>query len=79
MSQVQLVPKHKLLVVEIDLEMFTTTQMVMAREVKLEPLDQNKLEEDFKKSWDEKRQHLVERCHRHALDEAWEMRTRMPS
>ena len=40
-------PKHKLLLVELDLEMYTATQMVMARQVKLEAPDLNKLEKDF--------------------------------
>ena len=61
-SQEQLVPKHKLLVVGIDLEMFTATQMVLVRQVKLQALDQNMLEKDFEDNWDGKRQHYVERC-----------------
>ena len=73
MSQEQVVPKCKLLVDDIDLEMCTDTQMVIAKQVKLEARDQNKLEKDFEKSWDEKSQHFVERCDRHDLDEAWEM------
>ena len=43
-SQEQVVPKHKLLVVEIGLEMYTATQMVVVRQFKLEAPDQNKLE-----------------------------------
>ena len=45
--QEQVVPKHKLLVVEIDLEMHTATQMVMVWQIKLEAPDQNKLKKDF--------------------------------
>ena len=72
-SQEQVVPKHKLLVVEIDLEMYTATLMVMVSQVKLEAPEQNKLEKDFDKNWDGKRQHFVERCDRRAFDKTWEV------
>ena len=41
-SQEQVVPKHRLLVVEIDVEMYTATQVVMVRQVKLDAPDKNK-------------------------------------
>ena len=70
-SQEQVVPKHKL-VVEIDLDMYTATQMVMVRQVKLEAPDQNKLEKDFGNSREGKRRHFLESCDKCAFDEAWE-------
>ena len=45
-SQEQVVPKHKLLMVEIDVEMYRTTQKVMIKQIKLDAPDQNKLEKD---------------------------------
>ena len=68
----QVVPKHKLLLLEIDLKKYTATQMVMVRPVKQEAPDQNKLEKDFEKNWEGKIRHVVERCDRRAYD-AWEM------
>ena len=54
-----MVPKHKLEVVAIDLEMHTAKQMVMVRQVKLEAPDQNKLEKDFGNSWERKEAALL--------------------
>ena len=71
--QEEVLPKHKLLVVEIDLEMFTATPTVMVKQIKLEAPDQNKLKKDFGKIWEGKRLHFVERCDRRAFVEAWEM------
>ena len=56
-SQKQVVPKRKLLVVEIELEVCTATHMLMVSQAKLEAPYQKKLEKDFEKSWDGKRQH----------------------
>ena len=61
-SQEQVVPKHELLVVEINLEMYTATQVVMVRQVKLQAPGQNKVEKNFGQSWDGRRRHIVERC-----------------
>ena len=72
-SQEQVVPKHKLPVVEIDLEMYTATQTVIVRQIKLEAPDPNKLKKDFGKKWEGNRLHFVGRCDRRAFDEAWEM------
>ena len=58
-SQEQVVPKHKLEVVEIDLEMHIATQMAMVRQVKLEAPDKNKLEKDFGNSWERKEAALL--------------------
>ena len=46
-SQEQVVPKHKLLVVEIDLEMYTATHMVMVRQIKLGGTGPEQAEEGF--------------------------------
>ena len=59
--------------VEIGLEVYTATQMVMVRQVKLEAPDQNKLEKGFDKNWEVRRQHFLDRCDIRAVDEAWEM------
>ena len=81
-SHEQVVPKHKLLLVESDMGMFTATQMVMVRQVKLEAPDRNKLEKDSGKSWDGRAQHFVDQCDRHFLVRRgtyYPMLTRMPS
>ena len=50
-----MVPKHKLLVVETDLEVYTATQMVMVRQIIVVAPDQNKLKKDFGEVWEGKR------------------------
>ena len=67
MSQEQVVPKHKLLMVK-----YTTTQIVMVKQIKLDAPDQNKLEKDFGNLWEGKRRRYSESCERCANDEAWE-------
>ena len=67
MSQEQVVPKHKLLMVEIDVEMYTTTQMVMIEQIKLDAPDQNKLEKDFGNISEGKRRRFSESCEREAF------------
>ena len=81
-SQKQVVPKHKLLVVEIDLEMYTAIQMVMVRQIKLEAPDPSKLKKDLGEVWEGKRSHFVERCDRWVLMKRGRcspMLTEMPS
>ena len=41
-----------MLVVEIHLDMYTVTQMVIGRQIKLEAQDQNTLKKDFGEIWE---------------------------